>query len=183
MDRAIAAHVSAFVEDGSVLQMGIGAIPNAVTHLIADRRDLGVHSGMIGDGIWQLMARGVVTNARKAVLPGVTVTGALIGSRGLYDFAHDNPALLMCDSRFTHAEAVLTSIEKLVTINAAVEVDLTGQVNAEATGAAYMGATGGQVDYVRGGARAPGGHALIVLPATAREWHRCRGLSSSFPAR
>lgn len=168
VDRAIAAHVGGFIEDGSVLQMGIGAVPNAVSHLITDRRDLGVHSGMIGDGVWQLMARGVVTNARKTVLPGVTVTGALIGSRGLYDFAHENPALRLCDSRFTHAEAVLASIEKLVTINAAVEVDLTGQVNAEATGAAYMGATGGQGDYVRGGSRAPGGHALIVLPATAR---------------
>ena len=166
--RAIAAHVGAYIEDGSVLQMGIGSVPDAVTRMIGDRRDLGVHSGMIGDGIWQLMASGVVTNARKAPLPGVTVAGALIGSRGLYDFAHHNPALRLCDSRFTHAEAVLASIERLVTINAALEVDLTGQVNAEATGAGYMGATGGQVDYVRGGARAPGGHALIVLPATAR---------------
>ncbi len=168
VDRAIAARVGGFIEDGSVLQMGIGAVPNAVSHLIGDRRDLGVHSGMIGDGVWQLMARGVVTNARKKGMTGVTVTGALIGSRGLYDFAHENPALRLCDSRFTHAEAVLASIERLVTINAAVEVDLTGQVNAEATGAAYMGATGGQGDYVRGGARAPGGHAIIVLPATAR---------------
>jgi len=168
VDLAIAAHVGAYIADGSVLQMGIGAVPNAVTHLISDRRDLGVHSGMIGDGIWQLMARGIVTNARKSLLPGVTVTGALMGSRGLYDFADFNPALRLCDSRFTHAEAVLASIERLVTINSAVEVDLTGQVNAEATGAAYRGATGGQVDYVRGGARAPGGHALIVLPATAR---------------
>jgi acyl-CoA hydrolase len=168
VDRAIAARVGGFIEDGSVLQMGIGAVPNAVSHLIGDRRDLGVHSGMIGDGVWQLMARGVVTNARKKGMTGVTVTGALIGSRGLYDFAHENPALRLCDSRFTHAEAVLASIERLVTINAAVEVDLTGQVNAEATDAAYMGATGGQGDYVRGGARAPGGHAIIVLPATAR---------------
>jgi acyl-CoA hydrolase len=168
VEKAIAAHVGGFIADGSVLQMGIGSVPDAVTRLIGDRRDLGVHSGMIGDGIWQLMASGVVTNARKALLPGVTVAGALIGSRGLYDFAHHNPALRLCDGRFTHSEAVLASIERLVTINSALEVDLTGQVNAEATGAAYMGGTGGQVDYVRGGSRAPGGHALIVLPATAR---------------
>lgn len=168
IDAAIAGHVCRYIEDGSVLQMGIGSVPNAITHLIGDRRDLGVHSGMIGDGIWQLMERGVVTNARKSFMPGVTVAGALIGSRGLYDFAHRNPALRLFRSAVTHDDAVLTAIPRLVTINAAVEIDLTGQVNAEATGSAYMGATGGQVDYVRGGARSPGGHSVLVLPSSAR---------------
>jgi len=167
-DAAIAAHIGRYIEDGSVLQMGIGSIPEAITRLVTDRRDLGVHSGMIGDGVWQLMERGVVTNARKAQHPGVTVTGALIGSRGLYDFAHRNPALRLFRSDHTHAEAVLAAIAGLVTINSAVEVDLTGQVNAETMGAAYVGATGGQVDYVRGGARAPSGHSIIALPATAK---------------
>jgi len=167
-DAAIAAHVGRYIEDGSVLQMGIGSIPEAITRLVTDRRDLGVHSGMIGDGVWMLMEKGVVTNARKAHMPGVTVTGALIGSRGLYDFAHRNPALQLFRSDVTHADAVLTAMSGLVTINSAIEIDLTGQVNAETAGSAYLGATGGQVDYVRGGSRSPGGHSIIALPSSAK---------------
>jgi acyl-CoA hydrolase len=173
-DRAIAAHISPYIDDGSVLQMGIGAVPDAVTRLITDRRDLGCHSGMIGDGIWHLMERGVLTNARKTGDAGVTVTGALIGSRGLYDFAHRNPMIAMRDSRATHGDAILTAIPRLVTINSAVEVDLTGQINAEQVGDFYLGATGGQVDYVRGGMRSPGGRSIVALPATAREGRSSR---------
>jgi acetyl-CoA hydrolase len=167
-DRAIAGFVCRYIEDGTTLQMGIGAVPEAVTRLIADRRDLGVHSGMIGDGIAALIEAGVVTNARKARDAGVTVTGALIGTKRLYDLAHDNPAIALRNSHATHGDAVLNGIRGLVTINSAIEVDLTGQVNAEQTGAHYLGGTGGQVDYVRAGSRARGGHSIIALPATAK---------------
>jgi acyl-CoA hydrolase len=168
-DAAIAAIIANYVEDGSVLQVGVGAIPDAMMALLTDRKDLGVHSGMIGDGYVDLVEAGVLTNARKPFDTGVTITGALIGSKRLFDHAHLNRDIRMCSAAVTHAEAVLERIPKLVTINSALEVDLTGQVNAEGSGAAYLGGTGGQVDYVRGGSRSPGGHAIIALGATAKK--------------
>ncbi|MGP2440765.1 acetyl-CoA hydrolase/transferase family protein [Streptomyces sp. JW3] len=166
-DEAIARHAAGYIEDGAVLQVGVGGAADAVLRLLGDRRDLGVHSGMVGDGIVDLVEAGAVTNARKSVDRGVSVTGALIGTERLYDFAHRNPALRMCSASYTHDAAVLARLERLVTLNSAVEVDLTGQVNAEQGGSAYLGGTGGQADFVRAGARSPGGHALIALPATA----------------
>ncbi|CAM2743923.1 acetyl-CoA hydrolase/transferase family protein [Skermania piniformis] len=168
VDEAIARHVAEFVEDGSVLQTGIGAVPDAVLRLLRDRADLGVHSGMIGDGLVDLVESGVITNARKEIDTGVSVTGALIGTERLYRFADRNPAIRMCTTDHTHDPAVLARLSRLVTVNAAVEVDLTGQVNAEQSGTAYLGGTGGQVDFVRAGARSPGGHAIIVAPSTAK---------------
>lgn len=168
VDAAIAAHAAAFIGDGAVLQTGIGAVPDAILRLIGDRRDLGVHSGMMGDGLVELVEAGVVTNTRKAIDPGISITGALIGTRRLYDFAHRNTAIRMCGTDYTHDPAVLARLDRLVTINSALEVDLTGQVNAEQSGDSYLGGTGGQVDFVRAGARSPGGHAIVALPATAR---------------
>ncbi|HET9974521.1 MAG TPA: acetyl-CoA hydrolase/transferase C-terminal domain-containing protein [Streptosporangiaceae bacterium] len=168
-DEAIAKHAAAYVEDGSVLQVGIGALPDAILRLLGDRRDLGVHSGMASDGMVDLTEAGVITNARKPMDRGVSITGNLIGSRRLHQFAHRNPGIRMCDTSYTHEPAVLARLDKLVTVNSAVEVDLTGQVNAEQTGSWYLGGTGGQVDFVRAGARSPGGRAVIALPATARD--------------
>jgi acyl-CoA hydrolase len=167
-DEAIATHAAAYVEDGSVIQVGIGALPDAILRLLGDRRDLGVHSGMASDGMVGLTEAGVITNARKPIDRGVSVVGSLIGTRRLHAFAHRNPGIRMCDTSYTHEPAVLARLERLVTVNSAVEVDLTGQVNAEQTGSDYLGGTGGQVDFVRAGARSPGGHAIIALPATAR---------------
>ena len=167
-DEAIARHAAAYVEDGSVLQIGIGAVPDAFVRLLGDRRDLGVHSGMLGDGLVDLAEAGVITNARKPMDRGVSVTGSLIGTRRLHEFAHRNPGIRMCDTSYTHDAAVLARLDQLVTVNSALEVDLTGQVNAEQTGDSYLGGTGGQVDFVRAGSRSPGGHAIIALPATAR---------------
>lgn len=167
-DRAIAGHVAAFIEDGAVLQFGIGAVPDAILQLLADRRDLGVHSGMIGDGLVDLVEKGVVTNRTKTLHPGVSVTGALIGTEKLYRFADRNPAVAVMPATITHGDAALSQLAKLVTINSAVEVDLTGQVNAEQVGADYVGGVGGQADYVRAGHRSPGGHAVIALPSSAK---------------
>lgn len=167
-DEAIARHCAQFIEDGSVIQTGVGAVPDAILRLLGDRKDLGVHSGMLGDGLADLVEAGVITNARKEVDAGVSINGALIGTRRLYDFAHRNPVIRMCSTRYTHDAAVLGQLSRLVTINSALEVDLTGQVNAEASGTAYLGGTGGQVDFVRAGARSPGGHAIIALSATAK---------------
>jgi acyl-CoA hydrolase len=167
-DLAIAKIVAGYIEDGAVLQVGIGAVPDAMLRLLQDRRDLGVHSGMIGDGLVGLVEAGVVTNALKPIDPGVSITGALIGTRRLYDFVDRNPKINMRSSSYTHSEAVLSRLTRLVTINSAVEVDLTGQVNAEQSGGQYLGGTGGQVDYVRAGSRSRGGHSIIALPATAK---------------
>lgn len=168
VDEAIAAHAAAYIGDGAVVQTGIGAVPDALLPMLADRKDLGVHSGMIGDGLVDLVEAGAVTNARKRIDTGISVTGALIGTRRLYDFADDNPDIRMGPATYTHDPAVLARIDDLVTINSAVQVDLTGQVNAEQHGSSYLGGTGGQVDFVRGGGRSPGGHAIIALPATAK---------------
>jgi acyl-CoA hydrolase len=167
-DEAMAKHAAAYIEDGSVIQTGVGAVPDTILRLLHDRRDLGVHSGMLGDGLVDLVEAGAVTNARKRIDRGVSVTGALIGTRRLYEFAHRNPQIRMCATSYTHDAGVLARLDKLVTINSALEVDLTGQVNAEQSGPAYLGGTGGQADFVRAGARSPGGHAIIALPATAR---------------
>jgi acyl-CoA hydrolase len=167
-DQAIAKTVAGYIEDGTVLQVGIGAVPDAILRLLRDRRDLGVHSGMIGDGLVELVEAGVVSNALKPIDAGVSITGALIGTRRLYDFANQNPRIGMRSSAYTHNEAVLSRLTRLVTINSAVEVDLTGQVNSEQSGDQYLGGTGGQVDFVRAGSRSHGGHSIIALPATAR---------------
>ena len=167
-DEAIAKYAAAYIEDGSVIQTGVGSVPDAILRLLHDRKDLGVHSGMLGDGLVELAEAGVVTNARKRIDKGVSISGALIGTTRLFEFAHRNPQVRMCATSHTHDAAVLAQLDRLVTINSAIEVDLTGQVNAEQSGPAYLGGTGGQVDFVRAGARSPGGHALIALPATAK---------------
>jgi acyl-CoA hydrolase len=167
-DLAIAKIVAGYIDDGAVLQVGIGATPDAILRLLHDRRDLGVHSGMIGDGLVELVETGVITNALKPIDTGVSITGALIGTQRLYEFAHRNAKIGMRGSSYTHSEATLSCLTRLVTINSAVEVDLTGQVNAEQSGDQYMGGTGGQVDYVRAGSRSRKGCSIIALPATAK---------------
>lgn len=167
-DEAIARHCAAYIGDGSVIQTGVGAVPDAILHLLTDRRDLGVHSGMLGDGLVDLVEAGVVTNALKEIDRGISINGALIGTKRLYDWTHRNKAIRMCASSYTHDAAVMAQLSRLVTINSAMEVDLTGQVNAEASGTAYLGGTGGQVDFVRAGVRSPGGHSIIALQSTAK---------------
>lgn len=167
-DLAIARIVAGYIGDGATLQVGIGAVPEAVLRLLRDRRDLGIHSGMISDGLVDLVEAGVVTNARKPIDRGISITGLLIGTRRLYAFADRNPAIGLRNSAYTHGAAWLSRLPQLVTINSAIEVDLTGQVNAEQSGSQYLGGTGGQVDFVRAGARSPGGRSIIALPATTR---------------
>jgi len=167
-DEAIATFCAQYIGDGSVIQTGVGAVPDAILRQLFDRRDLGVHSGMLGDGLVDLAEAGVLTNARKEIDTGVSINGALIGTRRLYQWAHHNPAIRMTPTSYTHDAGVLGRLSRLVTINSAVEVDLTGQVNAEQVGSAYVGGTGGSVDFVRAGARSPGGASLMVLASTAK---------------
>lgn len=168
LDRAIAKHTAEYIDDGTVLQIGIGTVPDAVMQLLVDRRDLGVHTGSVGDGLVELMEKGVVTNALKPIDKGVSIAGGLIGSQRLYTYAHRNPAISMRPSSYTHSSDVLSSLPKLVTINSALEIDLGGQVNAEQVGGAYVGGVGGQPEFVRAGHRSEGGHSIIALASTAK---------------
>jgi acetyl-CoA hydrolase len=168
VEEAIADRVAGLVEDGATLQFGIGALPRAVLARLADRRDLGVHSGVIHDGVADFVAAGIVTNARKSIDRGVTVTGLLMGSERLHRWAHRNPSLALRGSDYTHDAAVLASIDRFVAINSAIEVDLGGQINAETAGGVYVGAVGGALDFLRGAQRSRGGVPIVALPSTAR---------------
>jgi len=169
LERRIAAHVDRFIPDRATLQVGFGSIPEAILAMLSNRRDLGFHSGMGGDSLVDLVERGVVTNAAKGIDEGVSIAGVLFGTDArLYRFAHRNPALKLCPVGYTHAIDVLSRLSRYVSINSALEVDLTGQANAESIGGDYIGAVGGQVDFVRAGSRSPGGASIMALPSTAK---------------
>ncbi|MDR1967543.1 MAG: acetyl-CoA hydrolase [Burkholderiaceae bacterium] len=167
-EQAIAGRVAALVEDGATLQLGIGNLPEAVLSALHQHRDLGLHSGAVGDGIAALAEAGVLTNARKSRDTGVGIGGILIGSVKVRRWAQRNPALQLRETAYTHDPEVLAGSHRLAAINAAIEVDLTGQVNAEVAGGAYVGAVGGAVDFLRGAARSRGGLPIIVLPSTVK---------------
>ena len=169
VEEAIAGYIARYIEDGTTIQMGIGAIPDAVLAGVGDRRDLGIHSGLVGDRVVELMERGIVTNARKPIDTGFTVAGTLRGTQRLYDFAHRNRAIRLFTLMHTHRAEILCQLGKVIAVNSAVEVDLTGQVNAEVAGGVYVGAVGGQGDFVRGVQMASHGRSVIALPATARD--------------
>lgn len=166
-ERRIAEHLQPFIPDRATMQVGIGAVPEAIIASLADRRDLGIHSGMIGDSVVDLIESGVVTNAYKGIDSGVTITGVLFGTQRLYNFAHENRAVRLCPTRYTHHLSTLSKVKNLVSLNSALEVDLTGQVNAEAIGSDHIGAVGGQVDFVRGAVQS-GGVSIIALPSTGK---------------
>ena len=168
LDRAIASQIAPFIEDRATLQIGYGAVPEAIISLLGDRKDLGLHTGVISDSVIELIEGGIITNVYKEVLPGVSVTGALWGTDRLYRFVDSNPAVLLSRIRTTHAPETLAKLCRLVSINSAIEVDLTGQVNAEQVGSDYIGAIGGQVDFVRAGAHASQGCSIIALASSAR---------------
>jgi acyl-CoA hydrolase len=167
-EQRIAANLQDQIPDRATLQLGIGAIPEAIVASLIDHRDLGVHSGMIGDSVADLMQRGVVTNVYKGMDQGITVTGSLIGTSMLYRFADRNPAVQLRPSSYTHSGSHLAQLQRLVSINSALEVDLTGQVNAEAIGSQVIGAVGGQVDFVRAAAQSEEGLSVIALSAVGK---------------
>jgi acyl-CoA hydrolase len=166
VDMAIAAHVAGLVPDGATLQLGIGRLPAVIVRHLSGHRDLGVHSGMITDGIAGLIEAGVVTGARKSLDRGLVVTGFLMGTRTLIARAAVDKSIQLRDTRYTHDHAVLAAQHALVAINSAVEVDLTGQANIEVAAGRYVGGIGGAADFLRGAARSAGGVPVIALPST-----------------
>ncbi len=151
-EAAIAAHAAQFIADGAVLECGIGNLPNAVLSAVRGRKGLSFHSGLVPEGVVELdLAR--------------VSGGALMGTQRLFDWARDNPALKLRSSDYTHGPAVLAKLERFVAINSALEVDLTGQVNAEVARGSYVGAVGGALDFIRAASQSPGGVAIVCLPA------------------
>ena len=171
IERRIAAHAATYIPDGATLETGLGSLPDAVMAALGDRRDLGVHSGALGDSIAALMGSGAITNSRKPIDTGQTVGGLLLGSPRLFEFARQNPALWLRSVEHTHAPRILAQLPGFVAINSAVEVDLTGQVNAEVANGSYVGAVGGALDFVRAANQSPGGVSLLVLPSSVGSKH------------
>jgi acyl-CoA hydrolase len=169
ISRRIAAHAASLICDGSTLQFGVGRIPDAILSSLSHVRDLGIHSGLINDAVVDLIERGAVTNTAKGIDPGITVTNQVIGTQRLYRFVHENDAIAVRPSSYTHAQGVLARINKLVAINSALQVGLDGSVNSETLNGVAIGAIGGQLDFVRGANASPGGRAVIALPATASD--------------
>ncbi|HEX9036431.1 MAG TPA: acetyl-CoA hydrolase/transferase C-terminal domain-containing protein [Ktedonobacterales bacterium] len=161
----IGRHIADLIEDGSTLQLGIGAIPDAVLQALGDRRDLGVHSEMFSDGVLDLVERGVITGARKERNPGRVVASFVVGSRRLLDFIDDNPIVEMRPSDYTNNTIIIRQFERMVAINSAIQVDLTGQVCAESIGTRLYSGVGGQMDFMRGAALARRGLPIIALPS------------------
>lgn len=164
VEERIAAHVAGVVANGDTIQLGVGALPEAIMAALGEHRDLGVHSGMISDGILSLIECGAVTNARKGIDRRLTVTGAALGSQRLFEAVGARHDIVLFPVSYTHAPRTLAEVGPLTAINSGLEIDLTGQVGAEEVGGRWLGAVGGQVDFFRAAA-AGGGKPILVLPA------------------
>ncbi len=169
VQEAIAKHVAEMIPDGSTLQIGYGSIPDAVVMQLGEKKDLGIHTEMVGDGIMSMVEAGVVTNRKKNYLPGKMVATFALGSKKLYDFMDRNPMLEMHPVNYTNDPYLAGLNDNLITINGSMEVDFIGQCGSETRGYLPFSGTGGQTDFVRAGNRSKGGKSFIVLPATAKD--------------
>lgn len=165
VQMAIGRHVASLIEDGATLQMGIGAIPNAVLAALHDHKDLGIHTEMFSDGVVDLVERGVITGRYKKRHHGMIVSGFVMGTRRVYDFIHDNPQVRMLDIAYVNDTAVIRKQHKMTAVNSAIEVDMTGQVCADSIGKFLYSGVGGQMDFIRGASLAEDGKPIIALPS------------------
>lgn len=178
VERVVAQQVAALIPDRATVQLGVGTLPCAVAGALASHRELGVHSGVVSDVLVDLVERGVVTNAHKGCDAGRTVTGGLFGTQRLRDFAEQSGLVEMRNAEYTHNIAVTAALQQFYTINSAIEIDLSGQVNAEIAGGRYLGAVGGQVDFVRGGVASTEGRSIIAFPSTTPDGKHSRIVTS-----
>lgn len=162
----IAGHIAPIIPDGATLQTGIGAIPNAVLKHLGDRKDLGIHSELFSDGVVDLVEAGVITGARKTLHPGKIVAGFMIGTRKLYSWANDNPIIELHRTEYVNSPYVIAQNDRMVAINSAIEIDLTGQVCADSIGHKFYSGVGGQIDFIYGASLSEGGLPIIALPST-----------------
>jgi acyl-CoA hydrolase/GNAT superfamily N-acetyltransferase len=165
---AISAHIADLVPDGATLQLGIGSIPDAVLQRLVDRRDLGIHTELLSDGVVQLMRQGVITNRRKTINAGKSVCSFVMGSQATYDFLHENPQVELHASDYVNDPLIAAQHDHFTAINMGLEIDLTGQVCSDSIGSRFYSGIGGQVDFIRGASRSKGGRAILALPSTAR---------------
>ena len=172
IDMRVAAHVAGLIPDGATIQLGVGALPVAVCRALEHHKNLGVHSGVISDIIVDLVEKGVITPSRRMV------TGGLFGTRRLMNFADGNDMIEMRSSDYTHNHQVLARLSNLYSVNSGVEVDLTGNVNSEIAAGRYLGAVGGQADFVRGAVASPGGRSIMALPSTTPDGKHSRIVAS-----
>lgn len=168
-EKKIGGFIAEMIPDRATLQMGIGAIPDAVLSYLGNHKDLGVHTEMFSDGIIPLVEKGVITNKYKTRHKDMIVSGFLLGSRKLYDFVDDNPNVRMLDIQYVNDTAVIRSLPNMMSINSAIEIDITGQISADSIGTRLYSGVGGQMDFIRGASLSPGGKPIIALPSiTAR---------------
>lgn len=168
----IASNIAELIPDGATMQMGIGAIPDAVLKYLYERKDLGIHTELFSDGVIDLVEAGVLTNARKTLHAGKILAGFVIGSQRLYDWVDDNPLIELHPTEHVNDPFVIAQNERMVAINSAIEVDLTGQVCADSIGPKLFSGVGGQLDFIYGASRSKGGVPIIALPSTAKEFSR-----------
>jgi acyl-CoA hydrolase len=165
IEKAIGLHCAELIEDGACLQMGIGAIPNAVLAQLGNHKNLGIHTEMFADGVLPLVESGVINGANKVLDKGKMVSTFLMGSQAVYDFIHNNPRVAMMDVGYTNDPFIIAQNPKVTAINSALSVDLTGQVNADSLGTKFFSGVGGQIDFVYGASRSKGGKAIIAMPS------------------
>ena len=165
--QRIAGHVASLIPDGATMQLGIGSIPDAVLKFLVDKKDLGIHTELFSDGVIDLVNMGVLTNARKTLHPGKILAGFILGTQKLYSWVNDNPMVEMHPTEYVNDPFVIAQNERMVAVNSAIEVDLTGQVCADSIGPKLYSGVGGQLDFIYGASRSKGGVPIIALPSTA----------------
>ena len=163
----IAGFIAELIPDGATMQLGIGAIPDAVLKYLFDKKDLGIHTELFSDGVIDLVNAGVLTNARKTLHPGKIVSGFILGTKKLYDWVHDNPMIELHRTEYVNDPFVIAQNERMVAVNSAIEVDLTGQVCADSIGPKLYSGVGGQLDFIYGASRSKDGVPIIALPSSA----------------
>lgn len=168
IQQKIGRYIADLIEDGSTIQTGIGGIPDAVLKFLNDKKNLGIHTELFSDGVIDLVDRGIINNEAKTLHPGKIVAGFLLGTQQLYEFVHDNPIVELHPTEYVNDPFRISQNNKMISINSAIEVDLTGQVCADSIGARIYSGVGGQVDFVRGAARSQGGKPIIALPSTTK---------------
>ena len=166
VERAIGKNCAELIPDGATLQLGIGSLPDAVLQCLYDKKDLGIHSEMFSDGVLDLVEAGVINNSKKTLHPGKMVVTFLMGTRRLYDYVDDNPAVYMAPVDYVNDPEVIAQNDNMISINSCVQVDLMGQVSSESIGLRQISGVGGQVDFVRGANRSKGGKAIIAITST-----------------
>lgn len=168
VEEAIGRYCASLINDGDTLQLGIGAIPDAVLSCLRHKKDLGIHSEMFSDGVVDLMERGVITNSKKTCKPGVSVANFLMGTQRLYDFVSNNPLVELHPVDYVNDPVIIAQNDNMVCINSCVQVDLMGQVASETVGYKQISGVGGQVDFVRGAAMSKNGRSIMAMPSTAK---------------